>query len=107
MQEEIEVKVATLCEKMSVANHRIDDLEATTQRIESLTLSVEKLSMSIEQMVKEQCQQREAQNQLADRLLKVEQLPYQDKAGKWDLVWKQVLVAITSGVVGYLISLIV
>lgn len=106
MQDEIEVKVATLCEKMSVANHRIDDLEATTQRIESLTLSVEKLSMSIEQMVKEQCQQRDDQKQLAERLLKVEQLPFQDKAGKWDLIWKQILVAITSGVVGYMISLI-
>lgn len=102
-EQEIAVKLAEHTEQIKVANHRIADLEATTRRIEKLTMSVEKLAMSCEAMTREQSDYRAKQNELAKRLLEVEQLPAKKKAGKWDKYAGQIASIIIGALVSFLL----
>ncbi len=102
-EQEVLIKIAEHTEQIKVANHRISDLEATTKRIEKLTMSVEKLAMSCEAMTREQSDYRAKQNELAKRLLEVEQLPTRKKAGKWDKYMGQIATIIIGALISFLL----
>lgn len=102
-EKELYIAIAELTEQMKVANHRISDLEETTKRIESLTLSVEKLAMSVESMAKEQMDYRAKQNELASRLLDIEQKPYKDKALLVSKIVEHIAIMICGGFCAWLI----
>lgn len=103
MADELEIKVAELGQQMKVANHRIEDLENKTDRIESLTLSVQKLAISVENMAKEQIDYRAKQEELANRVLSVEQKPNRDKANKWEKVVETLFTLVFGALVSYLL----
>lgn len=106
MTEEIASRVSVLEEKVKVSNHRIDDLEEKTDRIENLTLSVQKLAMSVEQMAKEQIDYRAKQDQIADKLIELEQAPARDKAKHWEDTISTVLHYVLTAAVGALLAYI-
>lgn len=101
-----DTRISVLEEKMTVANHRIDDLEDKTDRIESLTLSVQKLAMSIEQMAKEQTEYRSKQESITNRILSLEQAPAQEKARKWEDVVSSIFHYILTAILGALLAYI-
>ena len=75
-------------------NHRLSELEETVKKIQDLTVAVHEMSISISTMTKELTKQGE-------RLEKIESKPGQS----WDkLVWI-IISAISSGVIGYLIGM--
>ena len=90
-------------EKLKVCEHRISDLEAVTKRIESLTLSVEKLAMSCETIAKEQAEHRETQNDLAKRILEVEQQPNKRKAKILEQYGGQIVSIIIAALISFLL----
>ena len=106
MTEEIATRVSVLEEKVKVSNHRINDLEEKTDRIEKLTLSVQKLAMSVEQMAKEQIDYRAKQDQIADKLIELEQAPAKDKAEHWEDTVSTVLHYVATAGVGALLAYI-
>ena len=89
---------------MKVSNHRIADLEGKTDRIENLTLSVQKLAMSVEQMAKEQVDYRARQNELADKLIELEQAPNRAKAKRWDEVLATIIQLCIAAIFGALLT---
>lgn len=100
--ENTDLELAKLIEQMKVANHRIDDLESTMNRIESLTISVEKLAVSVEALAKCQMDDRKRSDNLAERLLEVEQYPIKDKAAKHDAAVKQLVTFVIGAILAYL-----
>ena len=106
MTEELTARVSVLEEKIKVSNHRIDNLEDKTNRIENLTLSVQKLAMSVEQMAKEQIDYRAKQNQIANKLIELEQAPAQDKAKKVDSILTYVMQLVVAAIVGAILAYI-
>ena len=106
MTEEFATRVSVLEEKVKVSNHRIDDLEEKTDRIEKLTLSVQKLALSVEQMAKEQVDYRAKQDQIADKLIELEQAPAKDKAKHWEDTMSTILHYILTAAVGALMTYI-
>lgn len=101
-----ESRISVLEEQMKVSNHRIADLEGKTDRIENLTLSVQKLAMSVEQMAKEQVDYRARQNELADKLIELEQAPARDKAKHWEDTVSTVLHYVLTAAAGALLAYI-
>lgn len=99
-----ESRISVLEEKVSVSNHRIADLEEKTDRIENLTLSVQKLAMSVEQMAKEQVDYRARQNELADKLIELEQAPNRAKAKKWDEILSSIIQLVIAAIFGALLT---
>lgn len=99
-------RLAVLENKMSVADHRIENLEEKTDRIENLTLSVQKLAISVEQMAKEQIDYRAKQNQIANKLIELEQAPAQDKAKKVDSILTYVMQLVVAAIVGAILAYI-
>lgn len=93
-----------IVEKISNHDTRIKNLEKETASLESLTLSVQKLALSIEQMAKEQADYRYKQNEMAERLLTVEQQPLKDKANKHDVYMSQIITLVLGAIVGYLLK---
>ena len=106
MAEELTARVSVLEEKIKVSNHRIDDLEENTDRIEKLTLSVQKLAMSVEQMAKEQIDYRSKQDQIANKLIELEQAPVMEKAKKVDSILTYVAQLIVAAVIGAILTYI-
>ena len=106
MAEELTARVSVLEEKIKVSNHRIDDLEDKTDRIEKLTLSVQKLAMSVEQMAKEQIDYRAKQEQIANKLIELEQAPAKDKAKKVDSILTYVMQLVVAAFVGAVLAYI-
>lgn len=99
-----ESRISVLEEQMKVSNHRIADLEGKTDRIENLTLSVQKLAMSVEQMAKEQVDYRARQNELADKLIELEQAPNRAKAKRWDEVLATIIQLGIAAIFGALLT---
>jgi hypothetical protein len=106
MAEELTARVSVLEEKIKVSNHRIGDLEEKTDRIEKLTLSVQKLAMSVEQMAKEQIDYRSKQDQIANKLIELEQAPAKDKAKKVDSILTYVMQLVVAAFVGAVLAYI-
>lgn len=106
MAEELTARVYVLEERVKVSNHRIDDLEEKTDRIENLTLSVQKLAISVEQMAKEQIDYRSKQDQIANKLIELEQAPSKDKAKKVDSILTYVAQLIVAAIVGAVLAYI-
>nr|DAY81012.1 MAG TPA: Hemolysin [Caudoviricetes sp.] len=106
MAEELTARVFVLEERVKVSNHRIDDLEEKTDRIENLTLSVQKLAISVEQMAKEQIDYRSKQDQIANKLIELEQAPSKDKAKKVDSILTYVAQLIVAAIVGAVLAYI-
>lgn len=106
MAEELTAKVYVLEERVKMSNHRIDDLEEKTDRIENLTLSVQKLAISVEQMAKEQIDYRSKQDQIANKLIELEQAPSKDKAKKVDSILTYVAQLIVAAIVGAVLAYI-
>ncbi len=106
MTEEIITRVSVLEEKIKVSNHRIENLEENTNRIENLTLSVQKLAMSVEQMAKEQIDYRSKQDQIANKLIELEQAPAKDKAKKVDSILTYVAQLIVAAIIGAFLTYI-
>lgn len=106
MAEELTAKVYVLEERVKVSNHRIDELEEKTDRIENLTLSVQKLAISVEQMAKEQIDYRSKQDQIANKLIELEQAPSKDKAKKVDSILTYVAQLIVAAIVGAVLAYI-
>ena len=106
MAEELTAKVYVLEERVKMSNHRIDDLEEKTDRIENLTLSVQKLAISVEQMAKEQIDYRSKQDQIANKLIELEQAPSKDKAKKVDSILTYVAQLIVAAIVGAVLTYI-
>ena len=106
MAEELTARVSVLEEKIKVSNHRIEDLEEKTDRIEKLTLSVQKLAMSVEQMAKEQIEYRSKQDQIANKLIELEQAPAKDKAKKVDSILTYVVQLIVAAIIGAFLTYI-
>ena len=104
MAEELTARVYVLEERVKVSNHRIDDLEEKTDRIENLTLSVQKLAISVEQMAKEQIDYRSKQDQIANKLIELEQAPSKDKAKKVDSILTYVAQLIVAAIVGAVLA---
>ena len=106
MAEELTARVYVLEERVKVSNHRIDDLEEKTDRIENLTLSVQKLAISVEQMAKEQIDYRSKHDQIANKLIELEQSPSKDKAKKVDSILTYVAQLIVAAIVGAVLTYI-
>lgn len=102
-EQEVFVKIAEHEEKIKVTNHRLKDLEEHITKVESLTLSVEKLAFAVENMAKEQIDYRSKQNELAKRILEVEQLPNKRKANILDKYLGQILAIIIGALISYLL----
>jgi hypothetical protein len=76
-------------------NHRLSELEETVKKIQDLTVSVHEMSISLNTMTRELTKQGE-------RLEKIEVKPAQS----WDkLVWI-IISALCSGVLGYILAMI-
>nr|DAG22729.1 MAG TPA: hemolysin [Caudoviricetes sp.] len=106
MAEDITARVSVLEEKIKVSNRRIEDLEDKTDRIENLTLSVQKLAISVEQMAKEQVDYRAKQDQIANKLIELEQQPSKDKAKKVDSILTYVMQLVVAAIVGAVLAYI-
>ena len=85
---------------------RVSVLEEKTDRIENLTLSVQKLAISVEQMAKEQIDYRSKQDQIANKLIELEQAPSKDKAKKVDGILTYVAQLIVAAIVGAVLAYI-
>ena len=103
-QEEIAVSIAEHNKEIGSLKHRVVELEEKTDRIESLTLSVQKLAQSVEVMAKEQVDYRTKQNEIASRLLEVEQAPIKAKAKKHDDTWQYIWHVVLGLVIGIVAS---
>lgn len=102
-EQDLIATMAQHTEKLKVCEHRISDLEVVTKRIESLTLSVEKLAVSCEAMAREQVEYRDKQNELAKRILEVEQYPNKRKANAFDKYAGQVIAILIGALVSFLL----
>lgn len=102
-EQDLIATMAQHSEKLKVCEHRISDLEVVTKRIESLTLSVEKLAVSCETMAREQVDYRERQNELAKRILEVEQQPNRRKAKILEQYGGQIITIVIGALVSFLL----
>lgn len=105
-QEKIATTLTDHENRVKVCEHRIKDLEETTKRIETLTLSVEKLAVSVERMANEQVEYRDKQNELAKKILEVEQAPTKAKAKIHDDIWQSVGRIVIGAIVGAILTYI-
>lgn len=101
---ELNADIARIDQRCSDIERRLSSLENTIKRIESLTVAVEKLALSVENMAKDQLDYRTKQNEIANRLLEVEQLPMKEKAKHHDKVIEKIIGLILAGVVGFLLN---
>lgn len=76
-------------------NHRISELESTVKEISVISKNVERLAVSMENMTEEQKRQ-------GQRLTEIESKP----AKKWDNLSWLVISALATGILGYILGMV-
>ena len=100
--EKVAVKIAEHEKEIGSLKHRVADLEELTKTIHELTLSVQELAINIQNMIKEQDRYSKTQEQMLEKIDKLEEQP----AKKWDNLTTVVLTALVTGVISFLLSTI-
>lgn len=99
----LEETVARHDEKIRTLFDRVEKVEVVADRIESLAMSTQRIATSVESMQKEQNEYRAKQNELADRILEVEQNPIKDKANRYTTITNKIIDIVLGAVVGFLL----